>query len=313
MNALPRTAAVRCPLFRQPLLTCLIALALLGSLLPVSPVLADDNVECRPGPDGLQVCITVPGTGGNSGGSQHPPGGGSPPPASGGQPAAGGGASPPASNGSTIPVVMGGGPGFGFGPPAGACAVAAVMGQPCAVPAPPVADNPAAPALPAPVPLIEADPLAEAVRLCASIVLPTAQLKVNPNLGLVNVPSWFWVEGYQGQDLTASESLPSPPYVPMTIAVRAYPQRFIWHFGDSDQTLITSSLGQAYPAESDVAHTYAFSSLSYPEGFPITLTIEWATEYRVNGGPPQPLAIILTRDYLAAHRVQEVQPLITNP
>ena len=84
MNESLCTAAVRCPRFRRPLLICLIVLAVLGSLLPVFAVLADDNVECRPGPDGLQVCITVPGTGSNSAGSQHPPTGGNPPPASGG-------------------------------------------------------------------------------------------------------------------------------------------------------------------------------------------------------------------------------------
>ena len=143
-------------------------------------------------------------------------------------------------------------------------------------------------------------------------MLPEAQIRVNPTLGLVNLPSWFWVEGYQGATFTRALSLPSPPYVPMTVEVRVYPQQYLWQFGDGSPILQTTSLGLPYPAESEVAHTYRFSSLNFPEGFPLMLVIEWGAEYRVDGGAPQALPP-LRRTYLATHQVQEIQPIITNP
>jgi hypothetical protein len=98
----------------------------------------------------------------------------------------------------------------------------------------------------------------------------------------------------------------------MTVEVRVYPERYLWQFGDGSPILQTTSLGLPYPAESEVAHIYRFSSLNFPEGFPLTLVIEWGAEYRVDGGAPQALPP-LQRTYLATHRVQEIQPIITNP
>ncbi len=319
MNRALHTAdtAWRCP--RHMLQLCVVALVLSGQMMLPTPADADGDVTCWPGPDGIQVCITIPGTGANPGGAQQPPGGGNPPPPNGGQPPSGGGSVPPASGVATNPLAGVGGPGFGLGQPQGACAVAAVMGQPCAAPPPPVANTPPPPV--APPPPIPVDPLAEALRLCAAIQLPEAQVHINPNLGLVNLPSWFWLEGYTGQALTASETT-QPPYEVVTIEVRAFPARVTWSygddsppvsFGDGSRPLDLQWFGQAYPVESAVAHTYAFSSLAFPEGFPIRLAVEWAVEYRVNGGAYQQLGVVLARDYLGNHRVQEIQSLITDP
>jgi len=69
------------------------------------------------------------------------------------------------------------------------------------------------------------------------------------------------------------------------------------------------SLGKAYPAESDVQHTYEASSLRTADGYPVDLAIDFSVDYRVNGGawlalPP------LERTYQMHLQVQQVQAVI---
>lgn len=147
--------------------------------------------------------------------------------------------------------------------------------------------------------------------MAASVELPEVQVRMNPDTGLVNLPTWLWAEGYRGQDLFASQSW-SPPYEPATIEVRYSLKRYLWNFADGGQ-IETRSLGHPYPAESDIKNAYGWSSRTEPGGvFHLALTIEWAVEYRVNGGPPQPLPPAQRR-YEALYPVQELQPVITNP
>lgn len=158
------------------------------------------------------------------------------------------------------------------------------------------------------MPLIPVDIPREAPRVAASVQTPQVQVRMNPELGMVNVPTWFWATGYGGQDLFAARSW-GPPYVPTTIEVRYYVRRYIWNFGDGGQSE-GKSLGQAYPAESDVRNAYRWSSRSEPGGvFRPTLTIEWGVEYRVNGGAPQALPPVQRR-YEAIHPVQQLQPVV---
>lgn len=70
------------------------------------------------------------------------------------------------------------------------------------------------------------------------------------------------------------------------------------------------SLGQRYPAPSDIQHTYEHSSLGRPAGFAVRLTVEFAAGYRVNGGAAQRLPG-LRRTYETGYAVQEVQPVLT--
>lgn len=168
-----------------------------------------------------------------------------------------------------------------------------------------------APLPPTPVPLIPVDVPREVPGVAASVERPQVQVRMNPTIGMVNVPTWFWAEGYRGQDLTASRSW-GLPYVPTTISVRYLVKRYIWDFGDGGQ-IENRSLGQPYPAESDIKNAYRWSSRTEPGwAFHPTLTIEWNVEYRVNGGPPQPLPAVQQR-YEAIYQVQQLQPVITNP
>src|SRR5581483_612033 len=173
------------------------------------------------------------------------------------------------------------------------------------------------------------DPREVALDALAHVPLPNIQIRMNPSLGLVALPGWFWVEGYNGQPFGTSRTVEVPPEVgpevpvdvvpaddprrrgsSFTVEVRVWASRYEWSFGDG-AGLVTQSLGKPYPAESDITHTYEHSSLLFPGGFPVRLTVEYRAEYRVNGGAPQPLPPV-RRTYEAGYRVQEVQPVLTN-
>jgi hypothetical protein len=180
----------------------------------------------------------------------------------------------------------------------------------------PPCDEPLPSPAPTPVPLIPLpEPITVATILQGQLVaqLPPFEARVNPLRGLVNLESWFWVEGYDGREYTASESFSSPPYVgDLTIEVRLYPRLYEWDFGDrsSYATGDKEGLGQraaggAQP--STVRHTY--SAARPGDGYPVLLTIEWAVEYRVNGGDPLFLSVV-ARTGTVIHPVQEVAPII---
>lgn len=172
------------------------------------------------------------------------------------------------------------------------------------------------------------DPREVALYALGHVRLPDVQLRVNPALGLVHLPGWFWVDGYDGRPFGVTRTVHVPPEVgddvPITVvpaddprrrgtsfsvSVRLWPSRYRWDFGDG-QSLVTTSLGKPYPAESDIRHTYETSSLAYPDGFPVRLAVTFNAEYRVNGGPPQALpSITQAVDY--SYRVQEVQSILT--
>jgi hypothetical protein len=94
------------------------------------------------------------------------------------------------------------------------------------------------------------------------------------------------------------------------VQVKVSPSRYEWSFGDG-KTITTQSLGKAYPAESDIKHTYEYSSLRFSEGFPIKVTVEFAAEYRVNNGSANALPSI-QRSYEASYRVQEAQAILAS-
>ena len=94
--------------------------------------------------------------------------------------------------------------------------------------------------------------------------LPSLRLNMNPRLGMVAVPTWFWVEGYDGEVLPLSDTLvvsheecsrvadrdagggavlgengtPSTHTEcrtvtdSLTVDVRAWPRSYTWTFGD---------------------------------------------------------------------------------
>ena len=176
---------------------------------------------------------------------------------------------------------------------------------------------------------VSLDPREVALDTLEHVPFPDIRIRMNPSLGLVAMPGWFWVEGYNGQPFGTSRTVEIPPAVgpeipvdvvpaadprrrgsSYTVEVRVWASRYDWTFGDG-ASLVARSLGRPYPAESDIKHTYEHSSLPFPGGFPVRLTVEYSAEFRVNGGAPQPLPAV-RRTHETAHRVQEVQPVLTN-
>ncbi len=154
------------------------------------------------------------------------------------------------------------------------------------------------------VPGASTDPASIAANLLDHVPVPNVTLGVNPGVGLVAMPSWFWVEGYDGSPITASDTLGGT-----TVAVEITPTGYRWDFGDG-VVLTTTSLGEPYPGESDVRHAYEQSSLSAGGAFSLTLEITFSARYRVDGGPWQPLDPI-TRSFTAAYPVQQLQSILT--
>lgn len=130
------------------------------------------------------------------------------------------------------------------------------------------------------------DPRAIAAELLSRLSLPDLRLNMNPRLGLVAVPTWFWVEGYSGDVIPLSRSLTipreectlvvernargdpvlDPSGVPVVhqrcvrtletigVELRVWPSTYHWSFGDAKEQLIScggigacrSGLGRAY-------------------------------------------------------------------
>jgi hypothetical protein len=121
----------------------------------------------------------------------------------------------------------------------------------------------------------------------------------NPNRCITHVPTWYWVTGYSGLPLTAMGEL-DVPWVHnwidvaglhrsesgtyhLSIFVRLRPARYLWQFGDGANA-DTNSLGQAYPSESNVQHSYGHNSAKQPDGkYTYGLTIDWASDWTVSG------------------------------
>lgn len=189
--------------------------------------------------------------------------------------------------------------------------------------------TPPAPAAPPPGNGSSTDPYQVALSILGQVPLPNIQLEENPALGLVNLPGWFWVDGYGGKPFGGSQTVTIPPAVGpsvpftqvpendprrqptfFTVSVQLWPTSYDWSFGDGS-TLSTQSLGQPYPAQSEIQHTYQYSSLRTPSGFPIQLSVVFAAQYQVNGGTSQALPSI-SHTYSATYPVQEAQALLTS-
>lgn len=172
------------------------------------------------------------------------------------------------------------------------------------------------------------DPREVALDALGHVPLPNIHLQVNPSLGLVHLAGWFWVEGYDGQPFGIERRVTVPPEVgpevPLlvvpaddprrqethfTVEVRLWTSHYEWDFGDG-KSLVTTSLGKPHPAESDIQHTYEYSSLGFADGFPVRLTVTFEAEYRVNGGALVGLPSI-QQTYEYSYRVQEVQSVLT--
>ena len=180
------------------------------------------------------------------------------------------------------------------------------------------------PPLPDPPPL----PNARQVALGLAVPYPNVQIGINPApLGLTGMPSWFWIQGYDGSPFGAGTRIDVPPQVPagypagcpqppgasLTVATQFIPTGYDWAFGDrlTTSTLSTTSRGQAYPQRSDIRHRYEYTSLGRPDGFPVSVTVHFHARYQANGGPWQALPAI-AKTSTRGYPVQQAQSVLVN-
>ncbi|WP_435747876.1 hypothetical protein [Nocardioides sp. SYSU DS0663] len=113
------------------------------------------------------------------------------------------------------------------------------------------------------------------------IPLPAAELQVQPPDGrtLVNFATNFFTE--QGE-LSRSVTL-----LGRQVDLRIWPERFDWSFGDGS-ALTTTTPGAPYP-DLEVTHDYRRAGAVSP-----SVDTTYAAEYRIDGGPWQPVAGTVT-------------------
>lgn len=154
-----------------------------------------------------------------------------------------------------------------------------------------------------PIPPI--DPAVVRAEVFRIVGLPAIGVGTNPTVGLVALPSWFWVGGYDGRTLRGSASLGRS-----TVDAEITPTGYRWSFGDG-KVLYTHLVGRPYPAESNIDHTYERSSLRAGGTYTVRLTITWSARYRENGGGWLELDPI-SRSYTRAYPVQQLQSVLTS-
>jgi hypothetical protein len=131
---------------------------------------------------------------------------------------------------------------------------------------------------------------------------PNLVLGVNPTSGLTGVSSWFWLGG-------GSPAIPPATATagPLTVTVQAALADIIWDFGDGIQYDSGSSLGRAYPEQSDISHVYQADSYGIPGGYTVAISVRYTVSYSVNGGPWTPLGI-KSKVYSQPYTVVQAQP-----
>lgn len=170
----------------------------------------------------------------------------------------------------------------------------------------------------------------------ARVPWPRIGIQVNPGrIGLVGLPTHFWVTGYDGRAFGASDATVIAadvgPEVPLSVypadgprrrdrrlevRVEARPARYAWAWGDGRPGLTGRSLGRdngnvGKPA-SDVVHQYEFTSLRHPQGFPVTLDATFGVAYSVDfdgGSERHDLGTTALR-FLRPYPVQEAQAVL---
>ncbi|HEY7439174.1 MAG TPA: hypothetical protein VIC35_07235 [Acidimicrobiia bacterium] len=122
---------------------------------------------------------------------------------------------------------------------------------------------------------------------------PAATIGTSPaTRGLTGLDTWLWVGGYTGAPLHDEVSGWG-----IGVEVEAVPAQVTWSYGDGSPAA-PGSLGRAFPARSDVVHT--FETRSDAVGFTLRAELTLATRFRVDGGPWESLDPVLraaTRAY----------------
>jgi hypothetical protein len=135
-------------------------------------------------------------------------------------------------------------------------------------------------------------------RYVARVPVPRVEVHPNPRpSGLVGLPSWFWLSGYDGEPIVDRiEALG------VQVDVHLEPTPVTWAFGDGQ--VVDAGLGRAYPARSDVRHTYTTHGTTT-----VRADLALVPRYRIDGTEWLELPGIALGDQLR-YRVLEAQAVI---
>jgi hypothetical protein len=147
------------------------------------------------------------------------------------------------------------------------------------------------------------DPQTIAMHLRDQIPVPNADIRINPNRGLVGVDSWFWIDGYNGSPIEESTNA-----FGQRVEVEARVTRYEWSFGDG-KTLVAKTVGRSYPHRSQIRHVYERSSAGLASGYQVEVSFSFSVRYRIDGGGWIDLPGI-SRVAGAAYPVRESQSVI---
>jgi hypothetical protein len=149
---------------------------------------------------------------------------------------------------------------------------------------------------------VAATPQQIANQVSGEIPMPSVTVGINPPIGLSGLQAWFWISGYSGTPIVET-----PPALGQTLVVQATPTDYVWNFGDGSAPLTTTSLGQPYPRQSDITHTYRAMNADYQ----VQVTFNFNVRYQVNGGAWVNLQPI-QRSATANYQVGQVRTIIVS-
>ena len=137
-------------------------------------------------------------------------------------------------------------------------------------------------------------------RLVRQVLIDGIRVASRPDgEGVTGIPSLFWVEGYDGQPITATEEA-----FGLSVTVTARLQAVEWDFGDGSPK-VRAGLGEAWPEHSSVRHNY--SHRTQPgQPYVVTASLVLDTSFSVNGQPATSLPSITRLGELEFH-VGEIQ------
>ena len=121
----------------------------------------------------------------------------------------------------------------------------------------------------------------------ARSLAPEARLEVTPNgVGLTGLPSYFHLDS-PPQPITATASAGG-----VTVTAAAQPVQYVWDFGDGRNSVTTHS-GRPWSRKrpGNVDHLYERVGR-----YELAVEVIWQAQWRVNGGPWQPLGYFSTSD-----------------
>ncbi len=147
-----------------------------------------------------------------------------------------------------------------------------------------------------------------AARYLAEELAPAISVGAAPSgRTLVGTSTWFWVDGYDGSDLTSTHTV-----IGRTLVLRLALDEVTWTYGDGTETTFgRDGIGSA--AGGEVSHRYRLRSTSAaaPDGaFTATARLTFAISYTLEGRGPFDVTPALTSEASRPVVVREAQALL---